>query len=178
MSEQADMGLAVERTLRCFWCEERKPLGAFIKNASKKHGVNYSRCRECELKARKARAGSIHVKEKRCTLCKEVKPASEFTENKSTLDSLSSWCRDCERWRTLKRAYGITKQAYEQLLLTQGGLCAICRKPSASALHVDHVHSTGKIRGLLCGNCNRAIGLFQDDIQAIKCAARYLESHR
>jgi len=74
----------------------------------------------------------------------------------------------------LKRLYGITVDDYYAMLEQQGGGCAICeakipgmrhykRNGRIEMFHVDHCHSTGKVRGLLCGACNRAIGYLRDD---------------
>jgi hypothetical protein len=83
-----------------------------------------------------------------------------------------------EREHHLLRKYGLTLAAYEELVLWQGARCAIC--PTAHTdqdpLHVDHCHSTGKVRGLLCGPCNRALGLMKDDTDRLGAAIRYLNS--
>lgn len=78
----------------------------------------------------------------------------------------------------LKGAYGITLDDYEALLTAQGGVCAICRQPSVKNLHVDHDHATDAIRGLLCANCNTALGLLADDPARLLDAVAYLTSAR
>lgn len=76
----------------------------------------------------------------------------------------------------LKRNYGITHDDYLQMLKTQNGLCAICSKAEEKRrLAVDHCHHTGKIRGLLCGKCNTAIGKLNDNVCLLKKAIQYLE---
>ncbi len=78
----------------------------------------------------------------------------------------------------LQRQYGISIEQFDAMVTTQGGTCAICKRPS-TALHVDHDHVVGSVRGLLCGQCNRAIGLFGDDSSRLSAAIRYLEgAHR
>jgi peptide methionine sulfoxide reductase MsrB len=60
----------------------------------------------------------------------------------------------------------------------QGGLCAICQKPydwETSALYIDHCHTTGKVRGLLCRNCNKGLGHFFDDVANLARAIEYLK---
>jgi hypothetical protein len=81
-----------------------------------------------------------------------------------------------------KQRYGITQQEYEQMVADQRGLCAICGKPPIgkghnTKLHVDHDHTTGKIRKLLCHFCNHGLGNFKDDPQSLERAAMYLRSH-
>jgi hypothetical protein len=79
----------------------------------------------------------------------------------------------------LKREYGITVQEYENLVASQNGVCAVCRSPVRGnrwkRLHIDHDHLTGKVRGLLCNNCNFAIGQMADDPARLRAAADYLE---
>lgn len=75
--------------------------------------------------------------------------------------------------------YGITLEQYQQMLESQGGFCKICGRHQgdfAEALSVDHCHATGKVRGLLCGSCNRAIGLLGDDQFIAEQAAQYLRT--
>ena len=74
------------------------------------------------------------------------------------------------------RMYGIDVPDYERILAEQGGGCYICgKKPSERrALDIDHDHKTGKVRGLLCSNHNRAIGLFGDNIRGLIKALEYL----
>jgi len=73
--------------------------------------------------------------------------------------------------------YGITHAEYDVMLAEQAGRCAICSGPPTGPgqrLHVDHCHTTGTVRGLLCGNCNTAIGLMADDPERLLSAAAYL----
>lgn len=90
------------------------------------------------------------------------------------------------RGRKLPQKYGITAERADSILETQGGVCAICRCAQTKRDHrsskimdydVDHDHSTGKVRGLLCSNCNRSIGLLQDDPAVIASAIAYLAKH-
>ena len=83
-------------------------------------------------------------------------------------------------WHLL-RTYGLSSTDYATLLAKQGGGCAICgRLPARGkrALNVDHDHTTGKIRGLLCDNCNNGLGLFRDNVDLLLAAGLYLESVR
>jgi hypothetical protein len=74
----------------------------------------------------------------------------------------------------LERRYGISREDYAALLARQGGVCAICAKPSKKTLCVDHCHSTGKIRGLLCRKCNFGLGCYAEDQAAMIAALAYL----
>ena len=85
----------------------------------------------------------------------------------------------------LKRTYGISLEDFNNMLSSQNNLCAICKKEgfkinknTALNLVVDHCHVTGVVRGLLCHNCNRALGLFKDNIESLNTAILYLEKCR
>ena len=82
----------------------------------------------------------------------------------------------------LKRNYNITIQQYLDMAEAQGFTCAICHQENfamcethSGALVVDHDHSTGAVRGLLCHNCNRALGLLQDSRENLMNCLSYLE---
>jgi hypothetical protein len=84
----------------------------------------------------------------------------------------------------LKRLYGISIDHYNEMLAEQNGSCAICGKAEGNeirgkvvALAVDHDHATGKIRALLCSNCNRGLGLFNDDVGLLAKAQAYVLKH-
>jgi dCMP deaminase len=83
------------------------------------------------------------------------------------------------RDRYLKNTYGISLELFDVMLERQGGVCAICKQTEDDGKHlsVDHDHSTGDVRGLLCQKCNRAIGSLQDDISIIRSASLYLLRH-
>lgn len=89
-------------------------------------------------------------------------------------------------WRSmLKRKYNLTVNSYDKLSVTQNNLCAICHNPetvlykgSLKILCVDHCHTTGKVRGLLCSRCNKAIGLLEDDMSLLLSAVKYLRSNK
>lgn len=80
----------------------------------------------------------------------------------------------------LKRRFGITYENYQQRLRQQAGVCAICKKTEVSKvgrLAVDHNHRTGKIRALLCSNCNRGLGCFKDSSELLQAAVIYLKEY-
>lgn len=83
------------------------------------------------------------------------------------------------RKHNLKRHYGITPEDYATQLAVQGGACAICGTDNPSDrwdnFAVDHDHETGEVRGLLCGKCNKAIGLLSDDVSRLRSAIAYLQ---
>lgn len=102
---------------------------------------------------------------------------------------MSSYCKPChnargrkskeavggERSYHLRRRYGITAEEADAMLDEQGGVCAICK--AAPAKHVDHDHTTGAVRALLCFNCNGGLGQFKDDADLLHAAAYYVALH-
>lgn len=79
--------------------------------------------------------------------------------------------------RTLR--YGVTEEQVIEMLERQGYRCAICKKPGdEKTLHVDHCHKSNLFRGMLCGNCNRGLGMFFDNTMFILSAWRYLRRFR
>jgi hypothetical protein len=118
--------------------------------------------------------------DRKCSRCQVVKPVAAF--HRDGPGKWKSQCTSCraesrprrtkeaghvetpqkKRARDLKWKYGITLKQYEQLLVSQGGGCAICRKPPGKKqLAVDHCHVSGRVRALLCPACNRAIGYYE-----------------
>ncbi len=86
----------------------------------------------------------------------------------------------------LKWAYGISLEQYNQMLISQDNVCIICLKSETvinsrtgkvNSLAVDHDHKTGKVRGLLCGACNTAIGLVKEDKLILNNMVKYLIDH-
>ena len=84
------------------------------------------------------------------------------------------------------RQHNLTEENYNQLLAEQNGVCKICQSPETATsgrstkvkdLAIDHDHKTGKVRGLLCSSCNRALGLFEDNPARLESALNYLAFH-
>jgi hypothetical protein len=85
----------------------------------------------------------------------------------------------CARCQSLKRRYGISFDDYKSLLEKQDYRCAICKTEDMKTARtewfaVDHCHESGKVRGLLCNNCNRGVGLLQDSVEILENAINYL----
>jgi len=111
-------------------------------------------------------------------MCREAKPLSEFHLAPRQSSGRNCYCKPCrsqlERAKRFLREYGLTEDALTGLIAAQGGMCAICQyRP---AIHVDHDHLTGAVRGVLCFPCNAALGHFKDRIDLLARAASYLET--
>jgi len=137
---------------------------------------------------------------KTCNRCGQTKPLDSFAKDKTRRDGRRYDCKECARayarnWYsanpgrhravTIKHKYGMTADEYAAILREQGGGCAICGKTpdqNGKNLAVDHDHSCcpgmrscGKcVRGLLCDQCNRGIGYFQDSTELLHAAGAYL----
>lgn len=190
---------------RCPSCKITHPLATGFRRGSKKGGVAiYCRgCEDAYQKQRRAAAKDIAVTRveshgKACIRCLKVKPASSYLPSNHTLDGYAQRCtqcrgdlavalkdrrravkRDTERMRAakLRREYGLTEQAFLEMRVDQHDACAICREPfdARKAICVDHCHDSGNVRGLLCHQCNTAIGFLKDNPTVCRMAAEYLE---
>lgn len=109
-----------------------------------------------------------------CTACKVAYNKAYRAENKERV-------LDIERKSRLKATYGITPTQYESLLKQQGGKCAICaaKKPGGRTkmFFIDHCHTNGNVRGLLCMRCNTGLGLFLDNPKFLLNAISYLKEN-
>ncbi|WP_405893062.1 endonuclease VII domain-containing protein [Streptomyces sp. NBC_00104] len=175
-----------EGVKRCSRCKESRPRAAFAGNKSARDGLQ-AYCRECGAEYHQSRqlAKGKNVRprvqtpegHKFCHSCGKIKPHGEWHRNATASDGLSTSCRACRankgRAGHLKRQYGMTEAERDEMIASQMGFCVICLK--APAVHVDHCHKTGRVRGVLCFNCNSAIGKLGDDPDAVRRAAAYLE---
>lgn len=142
---------------------------------------------------------------KLCGKCRNILDISKFNKQKSRKNGLQLWCSDCIRidksrryhggrseimknqWRgyTLKRKYGITTEDYNKMADLQQGKCAICGEEqltennqyNTKKLVIDHSHKNGKVRGLLCSECNNGMGKLKDSVEILKKAINYLKKY-
>lgn len=106
-----------------------------------------------------------------------------YHANKDRVHTYPSYTRAYKRKFTVKK-YGLSAEEYRILYEAQKGLCAICLRqetainPSGELrdLNIDHSHETGEVRGLLCRNCNVALGLFNDSLDILAKATNYLSN--
>ncbi len=119
-----------------------------------------------------------YFKDKQCPTC-----AVTYTPEAPSQKYCSPGCKGKNAYYT--RNYGITEQEYETMKERQNYKCAICgsggfligNNNHSESLVVDHNHETGKVRDLLCHNCNRGLGLFQDNPELLRTAYNYLKDH-
>ena len=118
-----------------------------------------------------------------CNNCDKEFPSSFFyTVQKRNKPVLWHWCKECckkkkdreyQRDWDLKKKYNISLDEYNKNCMERNNSCDICCT-KVKTLHVDHCHSTGKVRGYLCGSCNRGLGLLKDSLEVLNKAADYL----
>ena len=139
-----------------------------------------------------------------CSKCKIKKPLSKFFKNKKRNRGVQAYCKQCSKKDNLERrkntpkgvnyindrkyrfksCYGITPKDWGKMFTKQNGYCALCGKCQSEltrCLDVDHNHLTGKVRGLLCSECNTGLGKFRVDekgIELLEKAINYLKGDR
>lgn len=136
----------------------------------KKYNQEYTKRPEVIEKAKLANA-TPEARKKRLEYKKSV--AGKLAE-KRYQDSHKDKMKNRSQKHRLKR-YGLTPESVQELLKLQQGLCKICSKNISKKFHIDHSHQTGKVRGLLCNNCNMGLGLFKDNEQFLLKAIEYLK---
>ena len=120
---------------------------------------------------------------KECNTCKTQKPLESFHKSSDGAHGVRGSCKECELKKSrkyyLKKLYGLSFEDYKQMLEDQDNRCAICgdyfdNSNRNKCCCVDHDHDTGVVRGLLCGDCNRALGLLKDSEEVLMNAINYL----
>ncbi len=159
---------------RCIACGEPKPYSDFYQQRGMRDGFrNDCKACMCEQKRRRSRADpGAHISRVQQWQRENRERYLEAQRRRRAARGPAEKRR--ERDLHLSRHYGLTQDDFEFLVVVQRGRCAICGKEDGSRLHVDHDHSSGRVRGLLCGSCNRAMGLFHEDAARFEAAGAYL----
>ena len=179
-------------TMGCSRCGEEKDEYLFY--PSKKVG---KWCISCDKEHKRQKYRNKIARElvipntKLCSSCLTIKPSNDFKIRRTNSDSLSNQCISCEKINkekycrnprrerdlALRRTFNMTHEDFDLMENSQNGVCKICgSSPSGKFkyLSVDHDHSTGRIRGLLCNKCNSGLGLFNDSSALLVKASKYL----
>lgn len=159
----------------CHCCKTERSESEFYRDSSKASGLS-SHCKPCG-RARSKTYRDREDPERRRAYNKEyhIRNAEKAKANskKWRLENPEK-----ELARDLKDSFGMTLEAWDELMLKQGGVCAICENQCKSGrrLAVDHIHGTNPIivRGLLCACCNRAVGMLKDSPHLLRRAADYV----
>lgn len=148
------------RSKTCRKCGDTKPISDFyVKSRVGTTGKDYS--------------ASLAGYSDACKRCH----ADRVAERRKRLGD--EYTKSFKDWE-YRRKYGIRLDEYNQMFADQNGCCAICGKHQTEfkkSLAVDHDHETGKVRALLCVNCNLGVGCFRDDSDLLQAAIRYLADH-
>lgn len=146
----------------CSVCRIEKPFSDYFKDNRRKVGIR-CKCKSCCKKE---------------TYDWRIKNRSEYN------NYAAAWrAKNPEKQHAseIKRYYSLSIERYNEMLTKQACKCKICGKDhnptvKRGRLYVDHNHRTGIVRGLLCGTCNSGVGYFEDSIDILKSAIKYLES--
>ena len=135
-------------------------------------------CRKCNEERTidfygKYRNRGKEFRRKLCNPCRSQERSKQYYAS----SELKERAYQSSRKSLLKNRYGITEIKYEEMLKSQHGRCGICKKESSKKLNIDHNHKTNVVRGLLCWDCNIALGKFKDNLNIIKNAVKYMEEH-
>lgn len=145
---------------KCKKCNQLLDLKMFHKDSNKKYGRRYT-----------------------CAICRGQVRSENRSNGKGTVVQYerSKKYKENGRFRNYKRVYGLTKEAYLNLVNQQNNKCAICKNSETNKykkyLSVDHCHATSKVRGLLCSRCNLALGMIDEDVERLKNMIKYIKKH-
>jgi hypothetical protein len=165
----------------CSDCGLIKPRGLFPAASSRDGRKPYCKCCQGKRRKRLRQLDQLDTHAtKICKACGLEKSVKLFNRRGNCTGGYSPLCKECsnnnERMRF--RKYGISAADYDEQLKRQNYRCAICRTDDSGKrrFHVDHDHSTGIVRGLLCSNCNTGIGLLKDSPSTLRAAIEYIEA--
>ena len=163
---------------KCSKCGELKPLSSYYRAGGNSRDGLRGDCIPCNLAA-KAEQHRLNPRPGRERTRRWREANVEQAKANQQAFVASGGKRMADRKSYLKRKYGMTIEQYEAMLEAQGGGCFMCGRPPRDdiSLHVDHDHSTGQIRGILCFCCNNALADFQEDRGLLRKAAVYLDLH-
>ena len=139
-------------------------------------------CKSCSNSIVLGGEGSIFKNNKKlCSSCKEYKELSQYFKYSNRYHSCCKSCSSIKSNLYHKSVYrysryGIEESIYLKILNDQEKKCAIC-KMKVKNFHIDHDHKTNKVRGLLCGNCNKALGLFKENTNTMNNAIIYINKY-
>lgn len=168
--------IVTDDSKQCGVCKITKVLSDFCKHKGHADGLS-SECKSCKNVKRK-------TQEYRDKSLEQQRTWRSRPENKDRTKAWAKKFRESEHGKNwivedgLKRKYGIDLEKYNSMFISQNGCCYICgthQSELKKRLHVDHNHSTGEVRALLCHGCNTGLGNLKEDIKVIEKAVSYLK---
>ncbi len=170
----------------CPRCGDDKPAPEFHKDRRSRDGLQVycKACKVLQASARRERIASDPARvvpdSKACVECRQFLPRGDFYPSRGELDGLSYRCRACTSVAMASLKYGLSFD--EVAALRAKGKCDICgRRLGAAgkgrdAVNIDHCHSTGTVRGVLCCGCNHMLGNAKDSPEVLEKGAAYLRA--
>lgn len=164
---------------KCIRCDSVN----LVKSCIEKNGKQQYKCKDCNRRFTEnsnPKRGIIINGEKCCTKCKTFKPLSDFFISEGKPRSRCKTCFTIVSSRNARyRTYNINEVIFNNMLDNQNHKCAIChiKFKSNRLTHIDHNHTTGEVRGLLCPCCNHILGFSKDNAEILKSAIQYLNEH-
>jgi hypothetical protein len=178
----------------CSHCKEEKPIVEFyFRKAENRYG---SWCKSCES-TRASKSTPYTKLAKVCTRCGIEKSVTDFWAQRTRGNRPNPECKSCSLIRSrarpytkrtptqtrkynLKNKYGISLQEYQDMFDKQEGLCGICQQPpkTGQLLFVDHSHTSGKVRNLLCSRCNTILGHIECNPTILPGIVNYLKEYK
>lgn len=155
----------------CGVCKVPKELSEFHRCDGNLDGHQH-RCKVCKTKYSRIRY--LQDLENQQRIGREAHQ-KRFRENPDKVRETNRNWRKKNPGHHIKMTYGLSIEQWDEMMLNQGGMCAIC--DSEGKLCVDHDHATGKIRQLLCKKCNTSLGLIQDSVTIAQSVVEYLKKH-
>lgn len=177
----------------CQCCGQVQLVSGFNVNKKGRLGIDTT-CKNCKQYQKDKRLFES-CELRKCRTCGLVaKSANDlhlFAKGSAYKFGRQNWCVSCrnnnevaiQRNNSLDKRvkkFGITVTQYEEMIISQENSCAICKKHKddftgrGKNFHIDHCHNTGKVRGLLCSNCNTGLGQFKDNIKTLENAIQYV----
>lgn len=146
---------------RCSKCKIEKETTEFYKRRDRAECSVRSMCKSC---------------------CKPVFDNLPRKKDSELVGESKNRRKKVHRKSNLKRKFGMSIEDYDKMLNAQGGCCAICNSTEAKGKHnanfmIDHCHTTEKIRGLLCNDCNLTLGKIGDNVEVLEKMIAYLRKH-
>ena len=196
----SDTNLAQTRT--CCSCEKEKPTVDFKRKLKSVTGFTKI-CKSCNRDSsakRKGMLGKVSVKDTKkfledkecegvkfsCKSCEKVSTVKDFYHKRDAgrVYIVTTRCKSCEKFYQTLKTFGIDKHQFVSMMEQQNNCCKICtiyiddykKQGYRNHFSIDHCHSTGHVRGLLCDKCNRGLGFFKYNIEYLKKAINYLNS--
>lgn len=168
-----------EATKRCGVCKQRERQAEEEKQVlASQAGVK--RCSACKREHNESTKSCAKCKQAARERGNQLRPTQEYRAYHR--DYKRQWCKGKGKVYSksiqLRRKYGIDVIEYERMCVQQNNLCAICDElPTKKTLCVDHNHTTGKVRELLCNGCNAALGHSKESIRVLRNMIAYIERH-